>query len=58
MKTFQQKLGTLPVRWRWALHNIVGHPVSEFLWQFGLLTASDWIHDVTLPDPVGEESRG
>jgi hypothetical protein len=37
----------LPKRFQWTLHNIVGRPLSEVVWQFGLHKFSDWIHVVT-----------
>lgn len=51
-------LGRLPVRWRWTLHNMIGHPLSEVAYQFGLRDLSNAIHDQTIPDPHGEEPRG
>lgn len=38
------------LRFRWALHNLVAHPLMVFLptrW-------GDWLHDTTVPD----EGRG
>lgn len=59
MKTFQQKLGKLPVRWRWTMHNLIGHPVSELSYQLGFVEFSDWIHDATIPNLIGEDlARG
>lgn len=54
----QKKLGTLPIRWRWTLHNLVGHPVSEVLYQVGFMSLSNYVHDATLPSPLGEDQRG
>ena len=47
----QKILGKLPKRFQYTLHNVVGHPLSELVFQFtanedGL---SGWIHEVTLP---------
>lgn len=39
----------IPERFRWTVHNVVAHPVSEILWQIGLVRLSDWVHDVTVP---------
>jgi hypothetical protein len=49
-------LACLPVRFQWTAHNLVGHPVSEILFQFGMVRAADWIHDWTVPlhDPNAE----
>lgn len=39
----------LEERTHWTLHNLVGHPLSEIAWLFGLGRLSDWLHDVTIP---------
>lgn len=43
-------LGQLPERFQMTLHNIVGHPVSEILFQVGLVKLSDKVHDLTAPE--------
>ena len=58
MSRLQKRLGKLLIRWRWTLHNIVGHPLSEVLYQLGAASVGNWVHDATLPDPVGEDARG
>jgi len=35
---------------KWSLHNIVAHPLSELLHLIGLAQASNWIHDITVPE--------
>ena len=35
---------------KWTLHNVVAHPLSELVHLIGFKRASGWIHDVTLPD--------
>jgi len=42
-------INRLPERFRWTIHNLIAHPVSEILFQVGLRRQSDWIHDVTQP---------
>jgi len=42
-------LSRLPERYRWTLHNMVGHPVSEVLHLFGFTEAATAVHDGTLP---------
>ena len=42
-------LGLLPERFRWTLHNLVAHPLSEVLWQVGLRRWSEAVHDGTAP---------
>ena len=39
----------LPARFRWTVHNVIAHPVSEVAFQLGMLRFSEWIHDVTAP---------
>lgn len=54
----QERLGRLPIRWRWTLHNIVGHPLSELLYQLGARSLGHHVHDITVPDPIGDDARG
>ena len=42
-------LGRLPKRWRWTLHNLVGHPLMEVLSQAGLHRWAERVHDLTVP---------
>jgi hypothetical protein len=42
-------LGRLPTRWRWTLHNLLGHPISEILFQLGFHNTSELVHDCTIP---------
>ena len=44
-------IGKLPPRWRWTLHNVVAHPVSEALYLLGYERLSVRVHDLTVPDP-------
>lgn len=53
-----QWLGRLPERWRWTLHNIVAHPVSEVLFQVGARRWSDAVHDLTIPEHEPGTGRG
>jgi len=48
-------IARLPKRFRWTVHNLIAHPLSEVAWQCGLVSLSDWLHDVTVP--VHEEGR-
>lgn len=43
-------LGRLPPRFRWTLHNLVAHPLSEILFQLGLREWSELVHDNTMPE--------
>ena len=48
---------------KWSLHNLVAHPLSEMVYLLGLGTApferaSNWIHDVTIPEHDSGTGRG
>ena len=43
------RLATLPPRWRWTLHNLIAHPLSEVLHQLGAHHASVAVHNATIP---------
>lgn len=43
---------------KWSLHNVVAHPISELLYLAGFKHISDWIHDVTVPDHDPGTGRG
>lgn len=45
----QRLLARLPNRFRWTLHNLVAHPLSEIAYQLGFHAASKSIHDSTAP---------
>ena len=34
---------------RWTLHNMVAHPLSELAWLVGLRKLSNWLHDASIP---------
>ena len=42
-------LSRLPERFRWTLHNLVAHPLSEVLFQVGARHLADAVHDATVP---------
>lgn len=35
----------------WAIHNLIGHPLMQFLSWFGFSKAAIWVHDKTIPTP-------
>ncbi len=37
----------------WSFHNLVGHPVMQVLAFFKYYKAAIWVHDVTVPRPLG-----
>jgi len=48
------------LRWarnRWAVHNLVGHPLMQVLALLGLPKAALWVHDATVPRPEGRRGR-
>lgn len=47
-------INKLPERFKWTIHNIVAHPLSEVLFQLGFKKASNKVHDCTTP---GEEEN-
>ena len=51
-------LGRLPERFRWTVHNLVAHPLSELLFQVGLRLWSDAVHDLTMPEHEPGTGRG
>ena len=57
-KTLPALLARLPTRWRWTLHNLVAHPVSEILFLVGLDGLSNVVHDQTIPVHEPGTGRG
>lgn len=51
-------ISRLPERFRWTLHNVVAHPLSEVLFQLGFEDAGNRVHDATVPDHVRGTGRG
>lgn len=49
MRSIRKVLQKLPKRFQWTLHNVVGHPVSEVLYQLGFEKLSAKVHDHTAP---------
>lgn len=45
------------VRHAWSVHNLVGHPLMQVLAWLRMYRAAMWIHDATVPKPVGRRSR-
>jgi hypothetical protein len=47
------------LRWKrhaWALHNLVGHPLMQLLAFFRLYKLAMFVHDQTVPRPLGRRS--
>lgn len=43
---------------RWSIHNLVAHPLSEIAWLVGLRKLSDWLHDASIPKHEVGNGRG
>ena len=48
---------------RWSLHNLIAHPLSEIIYLVGLGTKSsqrlsNWLHDITVPEHNSGAERG
>ena len=59
MRKLLSKLGPF----KWSLHNLIAHPLSELVYLVGLGTspfeqAANWIHDITVPDHITGDGRG
>lgn len=54
----RQILGRFPERFQWTLHNVVAHPLSELLYQFGMGELGNRLHDATVPLHVKGTGRG
>jgi len=44
-------------RFAWTAHNVFAHPLSEILHHLGMIRASNWVHDITIPLHEREEGR-
>lgn len=41
----------------WIFHNVVGHPVMQLLAVLGFHKRAMWVHDVTVPRPLGRKDK-
>lgn len=44
------------LRWAkraWMTHNIIGHPLMQILAFLGFFKKAMWVHDITVPKPLG-----
>lgn len=56
MTTKPSALESKRLRWqrhRWAIHNLVGHPLMQFLAFFKMYDLAMRVHDATVPRPEG-----
>lgn len=51
-------LARLPPRFRWSVHNLIAHPLSEVLYQCGYEDAGNRLHDATVPAHAPGTGRG
>ena len=51
-------IAKLPERYRWSLHNLVAHPLSEIVHLCGYTDLGNKIHDFTIPDHEEVQDRG
>ena len=59
MNKFLSRLGPF----KWTLHNLVAHPLSEVIYLIGcgsspFVRLGNWLHDITVPEHEPEEGRG
>ena len=56
MKIHPSALESRRLRWprhAWAFHNLVAPPLMQVLVWLGFTRAGLWLHDVTVPSPIG-----
>lgn len=41
----------------WFIHNVFGHPLTQIFALFKLYKLAFWIHDVTVPKPLGKKIK-
>lgn len=51
-------INNFPDKFKWTIHNIVSHPLSEVLYLLGFSALSDIVHDSTVPDHEEGQGRG
>lgn len=44
-------------KFAWAVHNLVGHPVMQVLAFFRVYRLAFWVHDQTVPRPLGAKTE-
>ena len=45
----QRVIKKLPTKYKWAVHNLLGHPLMEISQWFGYQNLASKIHDRTMP---------
>lgn len=57
MRDISKKLAKLG-RYKWTIHNVVAHPLSEVFHLLGYSQLGNKIHDITIPEHVRGQGRG
>ena len=51
-------IDALPAHFRWTIHNLFAHPISEIAHLVGFTQLGNRIHDATLPSNPTVDGRG
>lgn len=43
-------INKLPKKYKWTIHNLIAHPISEIIHLLGNTNLATKIHDCTIPD--------
>ena len=43
-------INILPIKYKWTIHNLIAHPLSEIVHLLGNTDIANKIHDYTIPD--------
>ena len=54
----KRAVSRLPDHYKWTLHNLIAHPVSEVIYLLGFQNLSNRLHDATIPDHTPGSGRG
>ena len=57
MRTGSRTLAKLG-KYKWTIHNVIAHPLSEIFYLLGYNDLGNKIHDVTIPFHKRGEGRG
>ena len=57
MRNINKKLAKLG-RYKWTIHNVIAHPLSEVFYLLGYSQLGNKIHDITIPEHIRGQGRG
>lgn len=60
MRIYPSALEGKRLKWAkrvWYVHNLIGHPLMQFFAMFKLYKIGMWIHEVTVPKPIGFKNK-